>query len=201
LALNDAFEQHRKMLFAAAYRIVGSRDDAEDVMQDTWLSWRGLDPDSIEDARPYLYQMVTRRAIDHRRRMAIRREAALVAEPATLGIEEDSAREVELADAVSAGLRVVLETLSPIERAVFLLHEVFGFSHAEIASSVGRTERAVRQLAYRARRHVLARRARYRPSSAEHRDAVTRFRSVSVGGSVMAHAQECGSAGALHGLT
>jgi len=189
--VQDAFEQHREMLFAAAYRIVGSRGDTEDVMQDAWLSWRELDPDSIADARPYLYRVVTRQAIDHRRRLTTRREAGPSAEPTALGAEEDVAREVELAEAVSAGLHVVLQTLSPIERAVFLLHDVFGFSHAEIATSVGRTERAVRQLAYRARRHIRTRQPRYRPTVAQHQDAIARFRSVSTGGSGAVQARAC----------
>lgn len=190
--MRDAFERNREALFAAAYRVVANRADAEDVMQDAWLSWRRLDADSIEDARPYLYRLVTRQAIDHVRRRAARRETGWGLEAA--GLEAgDAARAVELADAVEAGLRIVLETLAPIERSVFLLHEVFGLTHEEIAADLGRTEHAVRQVAYRARRHVLTGRPRFRPTHAEHRNAVAQFRSVSAGGRLPAGGRVCGA--------
>ncbi|WP_051579530.1 sigma-70 family RNA polymerase sigma factor [Pseudonocardia acaciae] len=190
--MRDAFERNRDELFAAANRIVANRADAEDVMQDAWLSWRRLDANSIEDARPYLFRLVTRQAIDHLRRRAARRETGWDVDPA--GLEtEDAARATELADAVEAGLRIVLETLAPIERSVFLLHEVFGLTHEEIAADLGRTEHAVRQVAYRARRHVLTGRPRYRPTRSEHRSAVAQFRSVSAGGRIPTGARACGA--------
>jgi RNA polymerase sigma-70 factor (ECF subfamily) len=177
------FEEHREPLFAAAYRILGTRVDAEDVLQEAWLRWSGVDPDSVENARAYLFRLVSHLAIDQLRRLKARRETYVgpwLPEPLVTG--PDAAHEAELAESVSMGLLVVLETLTPMERAVFVLHEAFGFSHTEIAGMVGRTERAVRQLAYRARQHVEARRSRFRAAPGEHRQVTERFLAATMGG-------------------
>jgi RNA polymerase sigma-70 factor (ECF subfamily) len=165
----ELFEKHRAALSAAAYRMLGNRADADDVLQEAWLRWSRVDHRSVADPGAYLFRLVTRQAIDELRKIRARREV-----PAGGDRPSEPAVEPRPVDAVAAGLLVVLETLAPTERAVFLLHDVFGFSHAEIAVIVGRTERAVQQMAYRARRHVRARRPRFRPTPAEHRATTER---------------------------
>ncbi|MCP2164916.1 RNA polymerase sigma factor SigJ [Goodfellowiella coeruleoviolacea] len=182
------FERHRAALFAAAYRMLGTRADAEDVVQEAWLRWSRVDQDAVAEPRGYLFRLVTHLAVDQLRRVKARREAYVgpwLPEPLVTA-PDDLAEDTELAESVSMGLLVVLETLAPVERAVFVLHEAFGFSHAEIAEMTGRTERAVRQLAYRARQHVLARRPRRRTDAAEHRAVTERFLAAALGGDLTA---------------
>ncbi len=181
------FERHRQVLFAAAYRMLGTRTDAEDVLQEAWLRWHRVDRGEVDEPRGYLFRLVTRLALDQLRRVKARREAYVgpwLPEPllTSPGVEENA----ELAESLSMGLLVVLETLTPVERAVFVLHEAFGFSHAEVADMLGRTERAVRQLAYRARQHVHARRPRRRAAPAEHREVTGRFLTAALGGDLSA---------------
>jgi RNA polymerase sigma-70 factor, ECF subfamily len=184
---SSEFERHRQPLFAAAYRMLGTRADAEDVLQEAWLRWSRVDHGEVDEPRAYLFRLVTRLALDQLRRVKARREAyvgpwlpePLVTSP---GVEEDA----EQAESLAMGLLVVLETLTPVERAVFVLHEAFGFSHAEVADMLGRTERAVRQLAYRARQHVHARRPRRRAAPAEHREVTERFLAAALGGDLSA---------------
>jgi RNA polymerase sigma-70 factor, ECF subfamily len=181
------FESHRQVLFAAAYRMLGTRADAEDVLQEAWLRWNRVDHDDVDEPRAYLFRLVTRLALDQLRRVKARREAYVgpwLPEPllTSPGVEENA----ELAETLSMGLLVVLETLTPVERAVFVLREAFGFSHAEVAEMTGRTERAVRQLAYRARQHVQARRPRRRAAAAEHREVTERFLAAALGGDLSA---------------
>jgi RNA polymerase sigma-70 factor, ECF subfamily len=181
------FERHRQVLFAAAYRMLGTRADAEDVLQEAWLRWNRVDRDDVNEPRAYLFRLVTRLALDQLRRVKARREAYVgpwLPEPllTSPGVEEST----ELAESLSMGLLVVLETLTPVERAVFVLHEAFGFAHPEIAEMTGRTERAVRQLAYRARQHVHARRPRRDATPAEHREVTERFLAAALGGDLAA---------------
>jgi RNA polymerase sigma-70 factor, ECF subfamily len=181
------FERHRQVLFAAAYRMLGTRADAEDVLQEAWLRWDRVDRGEVDEPRAYLFRLVTRLALDQLRRVKARRETYVgpwLPEPllTSPGVAENA----ELAESLSMGLLVVLETLTPVERAVFVLHEVFGFSHAEVAEMLGRTERAVRQLAYRARQHVHARRPRGRADPAEHREVTERFLAAALGGDLAA---------------
>jgi RNA polymerase sigma-70 factor (ECF subfamily) len=178
------FERHRQVLFSAAYRMLGTRADADDVLQEAWLRWDRVDRAAVDEPRAYLFRLVTRLALDQLRRVKARREAYVgpwLPEPLLTppGVDEST----ELAETLSMGLLVVLETLTPVERAVFVLHEAFGFSHAEIAGMTGRTERAVRQLAYRARQHVHARRPRGDTTTpAEHREVTERFLAAALGG-------------------
>jgi len=187
----ELFERHRAALSAAAYRMLGNRADADDVLQEAWLRWSRVDHGSVADPGAYLFRLVTRQAIDELRRIRTRRE-----------VPADDQSEVPAVgprpvDAVAAGLLVVLETLSSTERAVFLLHDVFGFSHAEIAVIVGRTERAVQQMAYRARRHVRARRPRFRPTPGEHRATTERFlAAAALGGDLVGYGRACAAASA-----
>jgi RNA polymerase sigma-70 factor (ECF subfamily) len=187
VTIDSEFERHRPVLFGAAYRMVGTRADAEDVLQEAWLRWHRVDRDEVDEPRAYLFRLVTRLALDQLRRAKARREAYVgpwLPEPllTTPGVEEGAER----AESLSMGLLVVLETLTPVERAVFVLREAFGFSHAEIAGMIDRTERAVRQLAYRARRHVDARRPRRDATPGEHREVTERFLAAAIGGDLAA---------------
>src|SRR5690606_14809297 len=144
-----------------AYEMLGSAADAEDVVQETWLRWADVDQAGVRDPRAYLVRMVTRQALNLLRTVSRRRED-YVGEwlPEPLLTSPDIAEDVELAESVSIAMLTVLETLSPTERAVFVLREVFDFSYDEIAESLGKTSAAVRQVAHRARKHVSARRPR-----------------------------------------
>ncbi|MEJ7647849.1 MAG: RNA polymerase sigma-70 factor [Nakamurella sp.] len=153
------FAAHRPLLFTIAYEITGSAADAEDVVQDSWLRWAEVDQAAVRSPRAYLAQIVTRQALNRLRSAARRREEYVgpwLPEP--LLTAPDVADDVVLAESVSMAMMVVLETLTPDERAVFVLREVFGFSHDEIAAAIGRNAPAVRQIAHRARSHVRARR-------------------------------------------
>lgn len=153
------FETLRPQLVGAAYRVLGSVTDAEDAVQETWLRWASVNHETIRDVRAYLLTAATRQALNRVRAQQSRREAYLgpwLPEP--VATEPDPAATVELADSVSMAMLVVLETLSPLERAAFVLHDVFGLSFAEVAATLDRSEAAARQLASRARGHVQSRR-------------------------------------------
>lgn len=170
------FGEHRDVLLAVAYRVLGRVTDAEDVVQEAWLRWDRADRAAVADPRAYLVTTTTRLAIDRLRRVQARREAPValrLVEP--LLTAPDVAEEVELAESVSLALLVVLETLSPLERAVFVLREAFDCSHAEIAELLGRSEPAVRQLARRARDHVRERRLRFDADHVTRRRVTERF--------------------------
>jgi RNA polymerase sigma-70 factor (ECF subfamily) len=155
----EIFAEYRPLLFTVAYEITGSVADAEDVVQDSWLRWAAVDPSDVLTPRAYLAKIATRLAINKLRSAARRREEYVgpwLPEPVLTS--PDVADDVVLADSVSMAMLVVLETLTPDQRAVFVLHEVFGFSHPEIAAAVGKTGPAVRQILRRARQQVLERR-------------------------------------------
>src|SRR5436309_1658932 len=135
----DLFDEHRKLLMGVAYRLLGRVADAEDVVQDAWLRWSGANPHEIQDARAFLVRITTRLALDRLRRIKARRED-YVGEwlPEPLLTARDVAEDVELADSVSFALLVVLETLSPLERAVFVLREAFDLPYADVAEIIGR---------------------------------------------------------------
>ncbi|WP_298134749.1 RNA polymerase sigma-70 factor [Micropruina sp.] len=156
------FDRHRSLLFTLAYELLGSVADAEDMVQDAYLRWSGRPAGPVENPRAYLARVVTRLSLNRLRTLARRREDYVgpwLPEP--LLTSPDVADDVVLADSVSLALLVVLESLGPRERAVFVLREVFGYSHDEIARAIGSTAAAVRQLAHRARQHVEARRPRF----------------------------------------
>ncbi|MFI6928613.1 RNA polymerase sigma-70 factor [Nonomuraea spiralis] len=172
-----AFLLHRNLLFTVAYEMLGSAADAEDALQETWLRWIKIDLGQVSDQRAYLVRITTRRALDRLRVMKRRKEAYVgpwLPEP--LLTAPDVAEDVELAESVSMALMLVMETLSPTERAVFVLREVFDVSYEEIAAAVGKTPATVRQIAHRARRHVDARRPREVVSPSMARAAVESFR-------------------------
>jgi len=173
---DDPFVAHRSLLFTVAYEMLGSAADAEDVVQETWLRWVGVDQAEVRDPRAYLVRMVTRQALNRLRSVARRREE-YVGEwlPEPLLTSPDVADDAELAEAVSIAMLTVLETLGPAERAVFVLHEVFETPYHEIAEVVGKTPAAVRQIAHRAREHVAARRPRMQVDRAQQQVAVEKF--------------------------
>ncbi|MFC8385422.1 RNA polymerase sigma-70 factor [Nocardia sp. NPDC057272] len=179
----EVFVAHRNLLFTVAYEMLGSAADAEDVLQETWLRWVGVDLDAVRDQRAYLVRITTRRSLDRLRTLGRRRESYVgpwLPEP--LLTTPDVADDVELAESVSMAMLLVLETLTPIERAVFVLREVFDLDYDEIAEAVDKSPAAVRQLAYRARAHVAARRPRGIVSASESRDALAAFqRAIETG--------------------
>lgn len=161
----ERFTLLRPLLFTIAYEILGSGTEADDVLQDSYLRWAGVDLAEVRDTKSYLAALVTRQALNTLRAQARRREEYVgpwLPEPLLLD-GTDASADVLLAESVSMAMLVVLETLTPDERAVFVLREVFGFSHAEIASAIGRSGAAVRQMAHRAREHVHSRRTRFAP--------------------------------------
>src|SRR5215467_5742236 len=174
-----AFLAHRNLLFTVAYEMLGSAADAEDVLQETWLRWAGVDLDSVRDQRAYLVRITTRQALSRLRTLGRRKESYVgpwLPEP--LLTSPDVAQDIELADSISMAMLLVLETLMPAERAVFVLREVFGLAYDEIAEAVGKSPAAVRQVAHRARAHVAARRPRGVVSPAETRDALEAFQQA-----------------------
>ncbi|MFG2085252.1 MULTISPECIES: RNA polymerase sigma-70 factor [unclassified Spirillospora] len=176
---DDPFVTHRSLLFTVAYEMLGSAADAEDVVQETWLRWAAVDQAEVRDPRAYMVRIVTRQALDRLRTLARRRED-YVGEwlPEPLLTSPDVAEDVELAESVSIAMLMVLETLGPAERAVFVLREVFQAPYDEIAAALEKTPAAVRQIARRARQHVADRRPRMEVSRAEQQAAVERFRSA-----------------------
>jgi len=179
----EAFLAHRNLLFTVAYELLGSAADAEDVLQETWLRWVGVDLGTVHDQRAYLVRITTRQALNRLRTLGRRKESYVgpwLPEP--LLTAPDVAEDVELADSVSMAMLLVLETLTPAERAVFVLREVFDVAYGEIAEAVGKSPAAVRQIAHRARAHVAARRPRGAVSPAETRGALAAFqRAVETG--------------------
>jgi RNA polymerase sigma-70 factor, ECF subfamily len=174
---NEEFEKLRPLLFAIAYRILGSVTEAEDAVQETWLRYESslTQPTS---PKAFLSAVVTRVSIDMLRSARARRETYVgqwFPEPLLTDPYEDPARSAELADSVSMAALLLLERLTPLERAVFVLREVFGFAFPEIASAVGRSEAACRQLAARARRHMDAGRPRFEADRREREELATRF--------------------------
>jgi RNA polymerase sigma-70 factor (ECF subfamily) len=175
----EAFVAHRNLLFTVAYEMLGSATDAEDVLQETWLRWVGVDLGTVLDPRAFLVRITSRQALKRLRTLGRRKETYVgpwLPEP--LLTAPDVAEDVELADSVSMAMLLVLETLTPTERAVFVLREVFAIDYDEIAQAVDKTPAAVRQIAHRARAHVAERRPRGTGSPAEHRAALQAFQSA-----------------------
>ncbi|MFD3427140.1 RNA polymerase sigma-70 factor [Nocardia fluminea] len=171
---SDAFTTFRPLLFTIAYEILGCAADAEDVLQDSYLRWR--DATEVTHPRAYLVQIVTRQAINHLRTLRRRREdyvGTWLPEP--IRTAPDAGEDVLLAESVSMAMLLVLETLGATERAVFVLSEVFGHSHRDIAQMIGKSDTAVRQIAHRARAHVASRRRRFQPDSDTSRAVIGRF--------------------------
>ena len=184
----DPFLTHRSLLFTVAYEMLGSAADAEDVVQETWLRWAHLADEGqgeVRNPRAYLVRIVTRQALNRLRTLARRRED-YVGEwlPEPLLTTPDVAEDVEFAESVSIAMLTVLETLTPTERAVFVLREVFDVPYDEIAQAVGKGTATVRQVAHRAREHVAARRPRMQVDRAEQDQVFERFMTAVTTGDV-----------------
>jgi RNA polymerase sigma-70 factor (ECF subfamily) len=184
----DVFEEHRPVLLGVAYRMLGRLADAEDVVQEAWLRWSRADRSDVREPRGYLVRVTTRLAVDRLRQIKSRGETYVgpwLPEPYVTDFGDvvpDTAERAVLADSVSLAVLVVLESLSPLERAVFVLREAFGYPYAEIAAVLEREEPAVRQLAARARKHVDDRRPRYDVDPAQRRDLTERFLAAAADG-------------------
>ncbi|MEX3771893.1 RNA polymerase sigma factor SigJ, partial [Mycolicibacterium fortuitum] len=174
----ERFTVLRPLLFTIAYEILGTATESDDVLQESYLRWAEVDLDTVRDTKAFLAQLVTRQSLNALRAQSRRREEYVgpwLPEPLllTAGVAGDASADVVLAESVSMAMLVVLETLTPDERAVFVLREVFGFSHDEIATAIGKSSSAVRQMAHRAREHVQSRRKRFEPVDLEASNRVT----------------------------
>lgn len=189
----QVFADHRELLFSVVYNLLGSVADTEDVLQDTWLSWvprnRASSAEEIANPRAYLVRIAVNHALARQAAISRRRETYIgpwLPEPlvtaTTTTTMPDSADPALRAESVSMALLVVLETLTPLERAVFVLHEVFGYAYTEIADILDRTPSAIRQLAHRAREHVHARRPRYQADPRLQQEVTERFLVAALGG-------------------
>jgi RNA polymerase sigma factor (sigma-70 family) len=181
------YTEHRQPLFSVVYGILGSVADAEDVLQETWLSWEAAQRADIVNPRRYLLRIAVNHALARLRWLRRSREDYVgpwLPEP--LVSEDDIADGVMRTESVSLAMMVLLETLTPLERAVFVLREAFGYDSTEIASLLGRTDVAVRQLAHRARERVHARDPRYKPDPQQQRAATQRFLTAALGGDIAA---------------
>ncbi len=176
----EEFEELRPLLFSIAYRILGSVAEAEDAVQETWLRYEAS-PTQPTSTKAFLSAVVTRISIDVLRSARVRRETYVghwFPEPLLTDPYEDPERSAELADSVSMAALLLLERLTPLERAVFVLREVFGFGFPEVASAVGRSEAACRQLAVRARRHMDVGRPRFEADRREREELAAQFFSA-----------------------
>ncbi len=182
------FEAHRAYLQAIAYRMLGSLSDAQDVLQDAFVRLARAELDELREPRAYLAQIVTRLCIDQLRSARVRREQYVgpwLPEPIVAELDDGEpspADAAALREDVSLALMFALERLSPLERAAFILHDVFDLDYAEIAAALGREPAACRQLAARARKQLRADRPRYRPSAEESRALLGAFASAATRG-------------------
>lgn len=182
-----AFEQHRRLLFSIAYRMLGIVADAEDVLQEAFIRWQQASDDDIHSPKAYLVTVVSRLCISHLQSAHVRREEAVgqwLPEPLVTEPHDDPLGVLRVDESLSMALLVLLERLTPVERAVFLLHEVFGFKYQEIAKSLGLSEANCRQLFSRARRHVGDMRRNFETSSRAHRELLTRFLDAARNGDI-----------------
>jgi RNA polymerase sigma-70 factor (ECF subfamily) len=194
ITATQEFSDHRELLFSIVYNMLGSVSDTEDVLQEAWLSWttrnQAARAERIDNPRAYLVRIAVNRAFAHQATISRRRETyvgtwlpePLVSPLTNAPVLGDGADSAVRAESVSMALLVILETLTPLERGVFVLHEVFGYPHTEIAEILGRTPSAIRQLAHRAREHVHARRPRYEPDPRVRQQVTERFMAATLGG-------------------
>jgi RNA polymerase sigma-70 factor (TIGR02957 family) len=174
-------------MFAVAYRMLGTVTDAEDAVQDAWLGWSAAPRHEVAEPRAYLARVITNTSLNRLRSARARREAypgPWLPEPLLTQASPDSSERAELTESVSLAMLVVLESLTPQERAVFVLREVFAFGYAEIGAALGRSDVSVRQLAHRARQHVQARRPRFEVDRGQQREVTQRFLDAAVGGDI-----------------
>ncbi|MBB4856591.1 RNA polymerase sigma-70 factor (ECF subfamily) [Mycobacteroides chelonae] len=182
----ELFTHLRPLLFTIAYEMLGSATEADDVLQESYLRWAQVDLNTVTDTKAYLAQIVSRQALNTLRANRRRREEYVgpwLPEPMRVA-EDDASADVVLAESVSMAMLVVLETLAPDERAVFVMREVFDFDYSEIASTVCKSEATVRQMAHRAREHVQSRRRRFTPTGQQAEELTTKFLLAAAGGDV-----------------
>ena len=183
----EQFTELRPLLFTVAYEILGSATEADDVLQESYLRWAQVDPATVDNVRAYLAQIVTRQSLNALRAQSRRREDYVgpwLPEPILIDAA-DPVDDVVLAESVSTAMLIVLESLTPDERAVFVLREVFAFGYDEIAGIVGKPAATVRQIAHRARGHVHARRQKFAPvDTAQATEVVNRFFAAALSGDV-----------------
>lgn len=183
----ETFNQHRSLLFAIAYRMLGTVTDAEDMVQETFLRWQQTTEATVKSAKTYLSTTTTRLCIDHLRSARVQREQYVgpwLPEPIMTQQTNDPAAQVELADSLSMAFLVVLERLSPIERAVFLLREVFDYNYDEIAQMVGKSPVNCRQILRRSRQHIADQRPRFPASHQQQEQIAAQFLEASSQGSL-----------------
>lgn len=183
----ETFNQHRSLLFAIAYRMLGTVTDAEDMVQETFLRWQQTTEATVKSAKTYLSTITTRLCIDHLRSARVQRVGYVgpwLPEPIVTQQTNDPAAQVELADSLSMAFLVVLERLSPIERAVFLLREVFDYNYDEIAQMVGKSPANCRQILRRSRQHIAAQRPRFPVSHQQQEQIAAQFLEASSQGSL-----------------
>jgi RNA polymerase sigma-70 factor, ECF subfamily len=185
----EIFDRHRQRLFGLAYRMLGTRDDAEDIVQETYIRWHNADRDSIESAEAWLVTAATRLSIDRLRKASRDRQSYIgpwLPEPIMISPDPSPQENAELAADLSLAFMVLLERLSPAERAVFLLHDIFDCDYAEIARILERSEAAVRQMNHRARERVRSDRVRHRANNAERVSLMKNFVAASAAGDARA---------------
>jgi RNA polymerase sigma-70 factor (ECF subfamily) len=182
-----AFDQHRGLLFSIAYRMVGSVADAEDILQETFIRWLQASGDDIRSAKAFLITVITRLCINHLQSARVLREQYVgqwLPEPVVTDEHSDPAGLLLTDESLSIAFLVLLERLNPMERAVFLLREIFDYEYAEVAAVLGQSEANCRQILRRAKQHVRAERPRFRASEEEHDALLERFRQATVNGDV-----------------
>lgn len=183
----DAFNQHRRLLFNIAYRMLGTVTDAEDMVQETFLRWQQTPQTTVQSAKSYLATTITRLCIDYLRSARVRREQYVgpwLPEPLLTQQASDPAEQVELADSLSMAFLVMLERLSPTERAVFLLREVFEYDYSEIAQIVGKSAENCRQILTRSRQHIATQRPRFPVSPQQQEQITAQFLDASTKGNL-----------------
>jgi RNA polymerase sigma-70 factor, ECF subfamily len=172
------FDQHRALLFSIAYRMLGSVADAEDMLQEAFIRWQLASNEEVRSAKAFLVTVITRLCVNHLQSARVRRERYVgqwLPEPIVTDPQYDPLGVIRADESLSMALLVLLERLTAVERAVFLLHEVFRFKYAEIAGMLGQSEANCRQVLRRARQHVGAVRQRFKTNSREHRKLFDRF--------------------------
>jgi RNA polymerase sigma-70 factor, ECF subfamily len=182
----QAFDEHRGLLFSIAYRMLGSVADAEDILQETFIRWLQAPGDEVRSAKAFLITIITRLSINHLQSARVKREEYVgqwLPEPIVTGDDGDPSRLLQ-GESLSIAFLVLLERLSPMERAVFLLREIFDYAYSEIAAALGQSEANCRQILRRAKQHVREERPRFKPSEQEHDELLERFRQAASSGDV-----------------
>jgi len=182
-----AFDQHRRLLFSIAYRMLGSVADAEDMLQEAFIRWQQATDADVRSPKAFLVTIVSRLCINHLQSARVRREQSVgqwLPEPLVTDLQDDPLGVLRVDESLSMALFVLLERLTPMERAVFLLREVFGFTYIEVAKSLGNSEAGYRQILHRARGHVGDLRRRFEVSSRQHQELLERFIDAARNGDV-----------------